>query len=207
MQGFSLRGKERMEVLRKEIKKYFPDAEIVESEYFERYKWGLFSIKKTIPEYASVVRDKIGETGDDTIFVGYSLGGLIVRWMVEKMGVLAKAVILVGTPNKGINLSLKEKVLLQIIEIPCIEEMKEDSLFLKSLNRDVMPISYYYFGGRIDKRVPLELSMPWNVQQPSYARSEIIDADHSGLIPKNRKDIGSSAIPTILKILEKEISA
>ena len=168
---------------------------------------GTFFCKNTIPDYAGTVWDITGETGGDTIFVGYSLGGLIVRWMVEKMGVLAKAVILVGTSNKGIKLSLKEKALLQIIEIPCTEEMKEDSSFLKVLNRNVTPISYYYLGGRIDKRILPELFMPWNVQQPRYVRSEIIDVDHSGLIPEKREDIETSAIPAILKILKKEISA
>ena len=49
MRGFSLRGKERLKVLKEEIKREFPDTEIVEPEYFERYKWGLFFAKILFP--------------------------------------------------------------------------------------------------------------------------------------------------------------
>jgi len=211
MRGFSLRGKERLKELKKVIKKQFPETEIVEPEYFERYKRGLFFVKKSIPNYAAVVLDMIGEIDDDTIFVGYSSGGLIVRWMVEELGVSAKAVILVGTPNKGIKISWWEKIIQRIIRVPCVEDMKDNSEFLQRLNKGLnsLPRNYYYLGGRHDKRVPLESSLPEEILRDTkrYVGAEIFWTDHSGLIPKASKGKISviSAIPAIIRILKKEI--
>ncbi|KAF5437683.1 tRNA A37 methylthiotransferase MiaB [Candidatus Methanophagaceae archaeon] len=185
MRWFSLRGKERMIVSGEIIKEKFPDAEIIAPKYFERYKRGLFFIKKTIPEYAGAVWDITGETGGDTIIIGYSLGGLIARYMVERMNFPAKAVILVGTPNRGINLFLKEKLLLKIVKIPCIEEMRKGSEFIESFAERKPPPDYYYLGGKYDKRVSLSSSAPLSIYAlPRHKRSIIINTGHSGLIPE-----------------------
>lgn len=203
---FSLGGKERIEALEEAIREKFPDVEIVVPEYIERYKWGLFFTKKSISEYAGVVWSMTGKLDNETIIIGYSLGGLITRWMVEEMNFPAKAVILVGTPNKGIKYSLKEKLLLKIFRIRSLLEIEWDSKLTQWLNSNWPPFPYYCLAGKRDRRIAVDSAILTD-RLGYYKDMVIINAGHSGLIPESREDIENSAIPAILEILKKEISA
>jgi len=218
VEGFSsTRGKERLEVLAEEIKREFPEAKIVIPEYFERYgKIGKFFRRKTIQEYSQRVYEEIAfelrkETAPQIILIGYSMGGLICRYLVEKKKFLARTVILVGTPNKGIiSLSLKERLLLKILKVSCVEEMKENSQFLRDLNRGPIPTNYYLIGSKKDERIPLWSAIPLEIFGESIRSRgiKVLDTDHSGLIPfipKTRKEIENSAIPKIIEIIRKEV--
>jgi len=212
IEGFSsIRGKERLRVLAEEIRKQFPGAgiEIFIPHYFERYgRIGRYFRKKTIPEYANIVGRMIefGTSSKSVILIGYSMGGLIARYLVEKMEFPAKTVILIGTPNKGIKLSRWEKLFLKIISVPCIEDMKENSKFLRRLGIKSLP-NYYWLGSDRDERVPLSSSIPSEIRYNTrgYAGLGVFSTDHSGLIPKTPKTSKDSAIPAIIKILKKEI--
>ena len=214
IEGFSsTRGKKRFQVLVDEIKREFPGIEILIPEYFEGYgRIGQFFRKKTISEYAATVKKRIEkevrEKDKSFVLIGYSMGGLIVRYLVEKMEFPAKTVILIGTPNKGIKLSWWEKLLLKIINIPCIEDMKENSEFLRTLQIKSLP-NYYWLGSDRDKRVPFNSSIPIEIRYNTkrYRGLEVLSTDHSGLIPMTPKKSKDSAIPAIIRILKKEIKA
>ncbi len=207
-----------MEVLANEILN-LPNMEVFVPEYFERYgKLGQFSREKTIPQYAEVAYDKIvchltepRQGFEKPIFIGYSMGGLVVRYWVEEMGLSARAVILIGTPNKGIRLSdlplWTRLVLKYVVGVhPCIKDMQEDGEFLKNLNKNPPGGNYYYICGEYDKMVPFNrCAMSAGVDE----RKRVVPTDHSGLIPKssgNMRTRSHSAIPDIMYILQKEFA-
>lgn len=206
--GFSgLKQKQRLKMLTDEIKKEFPEVKVWIPEYFEKYgRIGKYLRRKTISEYAAVVKEKIGTFEEPPILIGYSMGGLICRYLVEKMDFPAKLVILVGTPNKGIRLSWFEKLLLKRIKIPCLEDMREKSNFLQILGIKSMP-NYYWIGSDHDERVSWNSSIPSEIRYNTrgYAGMAGVSTGHSALIPKEDKNIESSAIPAIIKILKRKI--
>jgi len=94
------------------------------------------------------------------IIIGCSMGGLVARYLVEIMGLRVKGLILLAVPNKGIELSRIEKIFLRIKRpIPCVEDMRPGSDFLKSL-KDSSFENYYFFGGTEDSRVNINSSLP-----------------------------------------------
>ena len=236
--GFSSR-RGRLKVLEDEIKgkRELPEMRIVVPEYFEKNSYGktrryLFR-KKTISEYADVVYKQVlreipdiyvdsviwgffetqlnkeYEEKPKIILIGYNMGGLICRCLVEKMKLLVTAVILVGTPNRGANFYWREKLLLKMMGNSCLQEMRKPSKFLHDI-LEIRPENYYYIAGISDKRVPLNSSIPeigdYVKEGGWYGRVCAIPCDHSHLMPKIERDIQTSAIPAILEILEKEIS-
>ena len=108
------------------------------------------------------------------ILIGCSMGGLIARYLIEKMDLKVKGLILLATPNKGINLSLIEKIFLKMIgPIPCVQDMRPESDFLKSLGRSSFEEHYYFFGGTNDSRVKINSSLPLK-----GSKSILIDGGH-----------------------------
>lgn len=223
IEGFSSqRGMERLKILKETIEQEFPNAGVFTIEYFEKYGWlRKFFRKKRIPEYTEVTAKDFkiieGESkkiamilGKDfpLIIIGYSMGGLVSRHLIEKMGFRATAAILVGTPNKGIKINLWDKLLLKIFRTPCVKDMIENNEFLQELNKyheRQPPIPYYLIGGSEDEIVPLEsaLSVPWLTTEFSSDYTTMVETNHLGLIPTDREKINGSAIPIIIKIIEK----
>ena len=210
--GFSsLPAKERLKLLIEKIAKELPGVTIIVPNYLERYsRLGIITAgKKSITEYAiickSIIETKKGK--GPLILVGYSLGGLVARVLVEKMKINAQAVILVGTPNMGVKLNRWEKLLIKIIKRPTIEEMLPNSEFLKNLNENYeklwLQTRYYLLAGTKDKRVPLESALAKIILSEGEA---IGTTNHSGLIPKKPKKnkLKPDAIDIIIKILRKE---
>ncbi len=218
MHGLSIRfreisletGEQRFRLLIQEIFKSEKEVKVIVPEYLKKYKHGLFSVRETIPQYAKVVQKMIKKDYDNETFilVGYSIGGLIVRYVVEKMGLPVKAVILIGTPNKGIKLRWWEKLLQGIIRTPCVEDMKRPSKFLCDILK-VSPKNYYHIIGTLDTRVPLNSSIPELAEYMKNGgrsgRVFALPCTHSRLIPKSKEYIENSAIPEIIKIIRKEI--
>ena len=224
IEGFSsIRGTERLRILVEEIKKEFPGIEIVIPKYFERYgKIKQYFRKKTIPEYANIVRQYIIETtnsNEPIILIGYSMGAVIAIYLVERMDIPAKAVILVGCPLDGIKLSWWKRLLLKIVKIPSVENIRENSDFLELLNKNPSVFGwfrrdYYWLAGKYDKLVPLKSSISWNIMEypmrdagAENIGAEVFPVDHYALIPmtNNSIDINISAVPTIIRILRREI--
>jgi hypothetical protein len=200
--GFSKsRPEERLTTLKEEIEKAFPEARIIIPDYFEENSYGVIrqflNRKRKISEYAAKVASEIPK-GGKPVLIGYSMGGIIARYLVENLGIQAKAVILVGTPNRGIKLKLWEKLLLKLLKVPCLEELMRIEKVLTDVKK--VPIQKYYFiGGKRDKRVPTWSSVPLGEDKKGF----IVDCGHSALIPKTQKDIKNSAIPIVLKILQE----
>ena len=148
-------------------------------------------------------------SGEPTILIGYSMGGLIARTLVERLEIRAQAVVLVGTPNKGIKLSWWEKLLLRIFKKPCVRGMLPESPGLQHLNKEYIEeykekklvTRYYLIAGKEDKKVPLNSAMGIIDAQGSI----ILSTDHSGLIPR-KPTSKPNAIGEIIKILKKEIN-
>jgi len=112
------------------------------------------------------------------ILIGCSMGGLIARYLIEKMNLKVKGLILLATPNKGINLSFMEKFFVKIIgPIPCVEDMRPESAFLKSLGESPFEKFYYFFGGKNDSRVNVNSSLPIK-----SCRSIQINTGHTDMI-------------------------
>lgn len=215
VEGFSSQpGTERLELLARRILS-LPDMEVIIPNYFERYGmlWQFFR-EKTIPQYAAVVYDKIYHLTDPLhgfgkpILIGYSMGGLVSRYLVERMGLSVKATILVGTSIRGIKFSklpLWQRLMLKIRTPPCVKDMEEGSEFLKELNKNPPGDNYYYIVSGCDNLVPLSSILPGVAEE----KKKVVPTDHSGLIPKSDKDkidVSISAIPEIIKILQKEFA-
>ncbi len=201
--GFSSTGGERIASLVEAIEEEIEGAIVMAPDYFEAYgRLGkYFFRKKTIPEYANLLRLNLADS--NSVLIGYSMGGIILRYLVEKFPTQfpTKAVILVGTPNRGIKLSPLEKRLLKLVKVPCIRDIEENSEFLKELS---IPDSenYYFIGSDKDEKVDIESAIPIPIRKEG--KFYVLHCNHSGLIPKGGK-VENSAIPIIIDILRKEI--
>ena len=141
--------------------------EIRKIEYVKFLNKNVKKLKESlgIIEYANIIAQKFPSNSNDPnkypIIIGCSMGGLIARHLVEKMGLRVKGLILLVTPNKGIRLSLIEKIFLKIIgPVLCVKDMKPGSDFLKSLGDPPLKEYYYFFGGINDSRVDIHSSLP-----------------------------------------------
>jgi len=165
-------------------------------EYVEFVEHSVKKLKKSsgIEEYAKEIIKNFNPN-ESLILIGYSMGGLVARWMVEKMGLEIKGLIFLAVPHRGINLSRREKVLLKLIgTVACVKDMKQGSAFLKSLGNPSSDECYYFFGATEDSRVALNSSLP-------------IDNGRSVLVNAKHKDVADDQIirkiADIIRLLEK----
>ncbi|MFA5714691.1 MAG: hypothetical protein WC998_03040 [Candidatus Paceibacterota bacterium] len=118
---------------------------------------------KSIEEFAEQAYSKIAKLNDNDVIIAYSMGVLVLRYVLEKMGIGNNpTVILVGGPNLGCRWKYAFLFL-----VPCIREMLPGSEFLKEMglpsNRD-----YWYLVADQDEKVSPESACPVLTDRDSY---------------------------------------
>lgn len=109
------------------------------------YAFGYNPARKGIPEIAEKVACRVeeilGETGANKVhLVGHSLGGLLARYYVERLGGAGKVhtLITLGTPHFG-------TITAWVGRSPSAKQMRPGSVLLRRMAKGVLPESVRYF--------------------------------------------------------------
>lgn len=189
-------------LLRKEFEN-MPIKVVVPHYLDAKGKFARFRSHKRIEDYAAVVEKTIivqrQEYPEAKIYVlGHSLGGLIARYLQQKNLFPENQMILVGTPNRGIELNLILRILAKICNVPLASQIDKKSNFLYILNMRGVPSKAHYIYGELDNVVPRESS------DPLRCGTMVPNCGHK-LFPREREKLQNSAIPIVMKILEKDL--
>lgn len=107
-------------------------------------------------QLAAFAEKSVGQQPFD--LVGFSMGGLVSRYYVQRLGGLTQVrrLVTVSTPHRGTALGLMS-------DRPGIRQMRPDSPFLKALNRDVSQLEALQF---FSLWTPFDLLIlpPWSSQ-------------------------------------------
>lgn len=181
------KGSWRLAKLINEIKEEFLDEAVITPDYLERYGprvlVGIIFGRKSLEEYSEKVLKEAEQTeqlyGPITIIIGYSMGGLVARYVAKRLTHVEK-LILVGTPNLGLNIGRLKRLFLG--RIKCLTDSLPGSDFLKKLNEEIpLECKCYIVAGNKDKFVPLESSLA--VPDVPGEQKIILPLGHSELIP------------------------
>jgi len=184
---------ERMGLMPEYLKRYGP-----------RYLVGVILGRKRLGDYAQEVLEAAKDyevmNGPITIIIGYSMGGLIARYVAKRLSNVEK-LLLIGTPNLGIETDrIARWKKLFLWRIKCVKDTFPDSKFLRQLNSE-LPLNCQVFliVGSKDKFVSLEsglgiIGVPEN-------QKIVLPLGHSELIPKT-DGTESGAIPQIIQLLK-----
>jgi hypothetical protein len=198
IEGWSENSTERNYALLKEELEELPVRVIVPQYLDAKGFLARFRSHKTIEEYASIVEGVILSAKQEyptaKIYVlGYSLGGIIARYLCNKGLFPVERMILAGTPNCGVNFGFFKnsilKVLARICNVPAFFQLLEGSEFIRTLNKNGFPKAHY-ISGEIDKTVPRHSSSPLGTG------IIVLGCGHK-LFPRKRELLESSAIPLI----------
>lgn len=203
IEGFSEKAANwNYSLLRKDLENM--PIKVVVPQYLDaKGRFARFRAHKTIEEYAAIVEKTIivqrQEHPEAKIYVlGHSLGGLIARYLQKRNLFPENQMILVGTPNRGIKLSLVLKILAKICNVPLAFQIDKKSNFLYILNMRGIPSEAHYIYGELDDVVTRESSDPLN------CGTMIANCGHK-LFPREIEKLENSAIPVVKKILEKDL--
>ena len=180
-----------------------------------------------IEVYAAKVEEAYRQAQKDypgvyILLVGHSLGGVILRYLCLKGLFPSKDMVLIGTPNKGIDYSsvggsffgllvyplfyfLSHK---RLRNVPVYRQLLKGSKFIEELNKTRIPGDAYYVYGKRDTTVPKWSADPLGL-------GEAVDCDHH-LVPFNGKKLDdltpeemevyrNSAIPVVLRIVNEKL--
>jgi Zn ribbon nucleic-acid-binding protein len=218
VQGWTESGVLKNSLLRRMLES-IPGVVVIVPEYLEgtaRGKFAKFKTHQEIERYAFKVELSIGEARNkypdaQFLYVGHSLGGVILRYLHAEGRLPSKDMILVGTPNKGITHRtvggsfgvivlpiLKVLASKPLCNVPVLYQLLEGSEFLQELNRYGIPRDATYISGTQDKTVPLWSSDPYNI-------GESVPCGHH-LVPNEEELVKSSAIPKVVRIVEERLA-
>jgi len=114
----------------KEIKRY------LEQEGFEVYTSRYASgqpMTESLKVYAKEVAEEV-ERIKPAIIIAHSMGGLIIRYLIEQMGYQIEKLIMLETPNQGIP---RWPIKIGIMpDWQSVQDMRKDSDFIRKLNKD-----------------------------------------------------------------------
>lgn len=181
------KGSWRLEKLVNKIKEKLPKETVITPDYLERYGRkvlvGIIFGRKSLEEYAEKVLKEAERAeqlyGPTTIIIGYSMGGLIARYVAKRLTHVEK-LILVGTPNLGLNIGRLKRLFLG--RIKCLTDSLLGSDFLKKLNEELpLECKCYIVAGSKDEFAPMESSLA--VLDIPEEQKIILPLGHSELIP------------------------
>jgi hypothetical protein len=181
------KGSWRLAKLIDKIKEKLPKEIVIVPDYLERYGpkilIGIIFGRKSLQEYAKKVLKEAKEAeqlyGPITIVIGYSMGGLIARYVAKRLAHVEK-LILVATPNLGLKIGRLKRLLLR--RIKCLTDSLPGSDFLKRLNEELpLECKCYIVAGSKDEFAPMESSLA--VPDVPDERKIIFPLGHSELIP------------------------
>jgi len=193
-------------LLREELKD-LPIKVLVPHYLDAKGRFARFRSHKRVEQYASEVEKIIliqkQENPEAKIYVlGHSLGGIIVRYLSQRNLFNEDCMILVGTPNQGINFgffkNLILKILARICNVPVFSQLLENSNFLQILNMNGFPKKATYISGEKDNVVPRSSSDPLGI-------GIVVPNCNHKLFPREREKLSNSAIPIVREILEKDL--
>lgn len=136
--------------------------------YLEEAGWPVYALSMTpnngdaliealAEQVATFVEKSVGQQPFD--LVGFSMGGLICRYYVQRLGGLGRVqrFVTVSAPHRGTALGLLSR------DRPGIRQMRPGSPFLQALNRDVSPLESLQF---FSLWTPFDLLIlpPWSSQ-------------------------------------------
>jgi len=192
-------------LLEKRIKERFGEnVEMVAPDYLKiKGPFKKLRTHKSIWQYARIVQsslDKVKKEYPETpiIIMGHSMGALIVRIMYFWRDSEFADIILVGGPHKGFHERiLKLRAVAKAFHIKPFFEMCPESKLLEEIGG--FPDDALYIGGEMDNVVPMMSAVP-----EEMSRKMALPCDHN-MIPYSEEKEADSAIPVILKILEKHV--
>jgi len=176
--------------------------------YGPRYLVGVIFGRKRLEDYAQEVLEAAKDyevmNGPITIIIGYSMGGLIARYVAKRLSNV-KRLILVATPNLGIEterIDWWKKLFLW--RIRCIQDTLPDSKFLKQLNSELpLDCQVFLIVGSEDKFVSLKSGLG-TIDVPENQKI-VLPLGHSELIPKP-DGTENGAIPQIIQVLKTPLT-
>ncbi len=161
----------------------------------------------TVEEYAHIVenvilREKQKDPNAKIYVLGHSLGGVIARHLCNRRLFPEERMILVGTPNLGIDFGILKNsffmILAKIFNVPVLFQLMKDSNFIYSINLGGIPEKAVYISGEKDETVPR-----WS-SDPLGTAIVVPNCGHK-LFPQEREKLKNSAIPYVREILEKDL--
>lgn len=209
IEGWSENGAEWNYALLRKVLENIPGVVLVVPSYLDaKGKLAKFKSHLTIEQYAAVVDRAIADAKKQypeavIMVMGHSLGGVIARFLCAKGVFPPRNMILVGTPNLGIDFGwfitgiLKILATKKLCNVPTFYQLLKGSNFLSELNKNGVPDDAYYISGTKDNVVPLWSSDPSNIG--FYA-----ECDHK-LFPREEEKLKHSAIPIVEMIVRERL--
>jgi len=210
IEGWSENGAEWNYALLRKVLESIPGVVVVVPSYLDaKGILSQFRSHLTVEQYAVSVEAAYRKAQKDypnalILVMGHSLGGIIARYLCKTRLFQAKNMILVGTPNHGIDFGLVLNGFLKFLankrlcNVPVFNQLLMGSEFLRKLNKCGVPPAACYIRGAKDNIVA-----PWSSDPLSQAI--VVDCDHK-LFPRERKMMESSAIPVVEKIVKKRLA-
>ena len=166
--------------------------------YLEQAGWPVYALSMQ-PNNGDVTLEVLAEqvaafaekttAGRPFDLVGFSMGGLISRYYVQRLGGLAQVqrLVTVSAPHRGTALGL-------LSDRPGIRQMRPGSLFLQSLNQDTSQLETLQF---FSLWTPFDLLIlpPWSSQLGIGKEQRLLVPSHNRMI---RNPLGLAAIAQCL---------
>jgi hypothetical protein len=149
---------------------------------------------QTIEKFAEKAYPTIKTLTDEDFLILYSMGNLIGRYAIEKIGIKGNpTVILAGGPHLGCSWKYAP-----LFMVPCIRQMLPGSSFLRDLGLPKND-SYYYLVATQDTKVKVESACPVETDRVRHFTCGHRLFDHRPCIEYFNEIVGYETIQTAIK--------